>query len=209
MTGADPARTLEHFRHRTLAELEHQLSSRRLPRDEYDRRVALALSATSARDLKPLVLDLLSPAPVAAAPPQHQRSTAAVRRASTSDDSELAVALMSHSVREGAWDPPETVNALAVMGHVRLDFREAALLDGTTRIHAFALMGGVSVIAPPDVNVRVSGIGLMGGFGRVRRSAPDPDAPTLHIDGLAIMGGVDVRVRAVGADPEQPEEDAD
>jgi hypothetical protein len=192
MTASDPARTLEHFRHRTLAELEHQLDVQHLPRDEYDRRVSLALRASTPSELKPLVSDLIA----AAGPADPARLSGG---ASAGDGgTEYAFALMSGSVREGSWEPAETIHALAIMGHVRLDFRDASLLEGTTTVHAFAAMGGITVIAPPDVHVSVSGIGLMGGFGRIRRSAPHPDAPRIHVDGLAIMGGVEVKVREPG-----------
>lgn len=202
MSRTDPARTLEHFRHRTLAELEHQLDAQQLPRDEYDRRVSLALQASSPGDLKPLVSDLLS-----APDPERAGHSSQIRVSdSGADGTDYAFALMSGSVREGAWEPAETIIAVAIMGHVRLDFRDAALLEGITTVHACAVMGGISVIAPPDVHVSVSGIGLMGGFGRLERTPPPPGAPCIHVDGVAIMGGVEVKVRESGVDPDEPEE---
>lgn len=86
------------------------------------------------------------------------------------------------------------------MGGVDLDFREARMGPGITEISAFALMGGVEIIVPPDLQVECSGIGIMGGFDcsdEVRQSS-DPDSPILKINGLAIMGGVDITVREPG-----------
>ena len=68
-------------------------------------------------------------------------------------------------------------------------------------IRAFALMGGVSITVPEDMDVDVSGIGFMGGFDH-RASGPGaPGAPRLRVVGFAMMGGVDVRRRP--ADPDR------
>ena len=58
MREEDTGRQLENFRHRTLAELENRLDAQDMPREEYDRRVSLALEASSPRDLMSLLSDL-------------------------------------------------------------------------------------------------------------------------------------------------------
>jgi hypothetical protein len=225
MSADDPARRLEHFRHRTLRELEYQLRVGRLPREEYVRRTTLARRAVSPGDLRPLIEDLArSPGPsgvatpaspaapttssVPAAPPApsarsvSRDGTDRVAEGRRRDDANLVLAFMSGSRRSGVWHPREVVHAVSVMGGVKLDLRDAVLRDGTTRVHVFALMGGVTIIVPPDVRVTVRGLGLMGRFGRTPRTSPDADAPHVRIDGLAVMGGVDVKVR----DPNDPDE---
>jgi len=197
MSADEPRRRFEHFRHRTLRELEYQRSIGRLQSDEFDRRTALARRAASPGELRPLIEDLATRPdrmPVARASVSRPASTA--RHAA--GESDFALAVMSSAVREGRWEPPRTVHALALMGGVKLDFRDADLLEGTTHVHAWAIMGGVSVLVPPDVQVIVKGVGLMGGFGRTRRGSAAPDAPCIRIDGFALMGGVDVKVRASG-----------
>jgi hypothetical protein len=123
-------------------------------------------------------------------------------------DHDWAVAVMSGSNRSGQWNPAENVTALAIMGGIRLDFREAAFLEGVvTRVSAFCLMGGVEIIVPPDIHVSVAGTGLLGGFGHVSQTAPDPGAPRLHVSGLALMGGIAIKVRELGecaADDDSP-----
>jgi hypothetical protein len=225
MGSDDPARRLEHFRHRTLRELEYQLRVGRLPREEYLRRTTLARRAVSPGDLRPLIEDLAgapgpgdgatptaAPAPATppapAAPPAP--SVPAVSRrddhrgadARRREDADLVLAIMSGTRRSGVWRPRETLHAVSVMGGVQLDLRDAILRDGTTRVHAFALMGGITIIVPPHVRVTVRGVGVMGSFGRTPRTTPDADAPHVRIDGLAVMGGVDVKVR----DPNDPDE---
>jgi hypothetical protein len=205
MGADDPRRQLEHFRHRTLRELEYQRSIGRLEPVEFDRRAGLARSAASTVDLRPLLADLVHTSERALAPRPGPAGAASLPSPTAGGDdagSDFAFALMSSSVREGHWQPPRTLHAVAIMGGVKLDFRDADLLAGTTHVRAFALMGGISVLVPPDVRVVVKGFGLMGGFGRARRTSAAPDAPCILIDGIALMGGVDVKVRASGSGDE-------
>jgi hypothetical protein len=97
--------------------------------------------------------------------------------------------------RQGAWEPAETVQVVAFCGGARLDFREADLLEGETEVRVFALMGGVDLIVPDDVNVIVEGLGIMGSFPHLDRRASPADAPTLRISGFAFWGGLNVKVR--------------
>ena len=89
---------------------------------------------------------------------------------------------------------------IAVMGGVELDFREALLPRGVTELKVYAIMGGVEVIVPPDLNVESHGIGIMGGFDHAGNEMqhPDPNAPVLRVSGIALMGGVDIKVRHPG-----------
>ena len=87
-----------------------------------------------------------------------------------------------------------------MMGGVELDFREAVLAPGVTEVHAFAFWGGVQITVPPDVRVECTGLGLMGGFDHREDvgGVDDPSAPVLRVTGVALMGGVEVRVRYPG-----------
>ncbi len=107
---------------------------------------------------------------------------------------------MGGGSRAGAWVPARHNWAVGVLGGCELDFREAQLGPGVTEVHGFAIMGGVQVLVPLDVRVECSGIGIMGGFdhkGTVT-STTDPEAPVIRVTGVAIMGGVEVRVRYPG-----------
>ena len=112
------------------------------------------------------------------------------------DDERASVfAIMGGSTRKGSWEPAAHTEAIAIMGGVNLDFREADLLEGTSTVRCFAMMGGISIIVPPDVDVDVDGIGLLGGFDHVDHRSGEPDAPCIKVEGIALMGGVSVRVK--------------
>ena len=98
---------------------------------------------------------------------------------------------------------PPSYTAVAIMGGVELDLRDARFAAAEVTIRAFCLMGGVSITVPEDMAVDVSGIGIMGGFDH-RASGPGaPGAPHLRVVGFALMGGVDVRRKP--ARPVRPE----
>lgn len=172
---------------------------------EYEHRLALAHRAEAAADLERVTADLppLQAEPhTTAAPPVEDkpapRSTATP--APLQRPVGLAVALMGGAQRRGAWTPPRSLTAIALMGGVELDFREARLGPGVTEVTAFALMGDVEIIVPPTLHVETHGIGIMGGFDALDRSptSPDPTEPVLRIRGLALMGGVEVKTRLPG-----------
>jgi len=104
---------------------------------------------------------------------------------------------MSGANRRGRWVPAPIHRVFALWGGVRLDLREAELLEGTTEIRINALMAGVEVIVPPDMDVEVDGWALLGGI-EERDVHPAPlEAVTrrVRIHVHVLMGGVAVKVR--------------
>jgi hypothetical protein len=114
------------------------------------------------------------------------------------------MAVMSGVVRRGAWVVPRRISAVAFMGGVELDLREAIIDPKLTEIDVLAVMGGVVVTVPPNVRLESDGFAFMGGF-EDQLKAPasgDPNAPVVKLTGFAFMGGVEVRVLEPGAPTE-------
>jgi predicted membrane protein len=111
-------------------------------------------------------------------------------------ESRLAAVDDAKSVRERY--PPRRLNAVAVMGGVALDFRDARLAAGETHVTAVALMGGIEIIVPPGLPVTVRGLGILGGVDQVEHAPVEqsPSAPRLKVTALACMGGVEIKTRA-------------
>ena len=124
-----------------------------------------------------------------------------------SDAIDNLVAIMSGVTRKGYWQPASQVNVYAVMGVAMLDFREAAMLEGTTVIDVYALMGGAKLVFPPDVGVECHGNGLMGGFSHVSHY-PDPETDAhVVVRGFALMGGVEIVIKEPFASLDDDDED--
>ncbi|HET9898611.1 MAG TPA: LiaF domain-containing protein [Streptosporangiaceae bacterium] len=87
------------------------------------------------------------------------------------------------------------MQAVTVFGGVDLDFREAVLPQAEINLRAICVLGGVSIIVPPEMQVIDDGWALMGGI-EVPPATPEsqmPGTPVLRFTGVTILGGVSVR----------------
>ncbi len=174
-------------RDRVTAELCEHFAVGHLDLDALEQRLAVVDEACSVAELETLVHDLPVLAAVAApvVEPPAERG--------------WALALLGGRSRKGEWRPPRRLNAVAVMGGVELDFRDALLAVGQTHVTAVAVMGGVEIVVPPGLPVTVRGIGIMGAVeDRVEQPGgpQGPEAPHLVVTALACMGGVEIKTRA-------------
>ena len=109
----------------------------------------------------------------------------------------FSIAIMSGARRMGSWVLPRRYVAVAVMGGVELDLRAARFSEPEVTLHAYTLMGGIQITVPEDVDVDVSGIAFMGGFDHNASGPGVPGAPRVKVIGFALMGGVEVRRKAL------------
>jgi hypothetical protein len=118
--------------------------------------------------------------------------------------SDGVVSFLSSNEREGRWPLPRRFRALAVLGNVELDLREADIGLGVSVIEAVAVMGNIEITVPPDVAVESSGDSLLGSF--VVKYAKGVSAGTatgykkVHITGTAYAASVEVHVKG----PDEP-----
>ena len=101
--------------------------------------------------------------------------------------------------RRGRWRPAPRSVAVALMGGVELDLRDASIDPGELRITAFALMGGVEVIVPDGIDVELTGFAIMGANDHRPGDAPiRPGTPIVHVRAFSLMGATEVKVRSRG-----------
>jgi hypothetical protein len=106
-----------------------------------------------------------------------------------------AICVFGATDRKGVWRAPRTLDTICVFGGANLDFRKAIVPPEGVTLNCVALFGGVDIIVPPGMRVEVSGMGIMGGFDHTHNEIDDPDAPLIRVEGIAIFGGVSVRVK--------------
>lgn len=203
----DPTTTpvaLRAQRERTIQTLCDEFAADHIEVEEFERRLDVAHRALTIAELDGLTADLPARAPAPTSVPAPLAHPAPAPATVSRSANQLFVGLMGGAMRRGRWTPAADSTAIAIMGGVNLDFREAVLPAGETVVHAFAFWGGVDIIVPPGLDVAVNGIGIMGGFDhRGDTGTPaSPHAARLRVDGLAIMGGVSVRVLEPGAPAE-------
>ena len=76
-----------------------------------------------------------------------------------------------------------------------VDLRYANFTCADVEIHAYSILGGQSILLPPEVNVEVHGVGVMGGFDQQVEGTGTPGAPTVTIRGFSLWGGVGIKRR--------------
>ena len=88
-----------------------------------------------------------------------------------------------------------SASALAVMGGVEIDLRDANLDPAGATLDVTAVMGGVEVTLPRGWVVELTPKVKIGGVDtRLTESDDHPEgAPTLHVTVNALLGGVEIR----------------
>ncbi|WP_442809672.1 DUF1707 SHOCT-like domain-containing protein [Streptomyces sp. NBC_01335] len=180
-------------RERIAEILRDAMAEGRLDMGEFEQRLESAYAARTRGELTPLVRDL----PVSGTPlPDVGGAAVPVwsERIGGEPTSTGGFALWGGFGRKGRWTVGRTFTSFAMWGGGAIDLREARFAEREVTIRCVAIMGGVRVTVPPDVHVRVNGIGFMGGFDERTRDEgePAPDAPRVTVTGFALMGGVGV-----------------
>ena len=81
--------------------------------------------------------------------------------------STLLLAIMSGFERRGRWNVPKRLTSFALFGGGVIDLRYADFTSPDVEIHSYSIFGGQTILLPPEVNVDVRGVGVMGAFDHV------------------------------------------
>ncbi|MEP7026654.1 MAG: DUF1707 domain-containing protein [Actinomycetota bacterium] len=187
--GPGQLRVSDADREQVADQLRQAAGEGRLTMDELDERLGSAYAARTFADLEPLTHDL----PTAAGP---ARAPAMPSRVGGHATSVCAVSVMGGFSRKGSWVVPRTFTAVTVLGGGTTDLRNAMFAEQQVTIWAVSLMGGIEVVVPPDIEVVVHGVPIMGGIHGPVGSNPAPGAPRVIVNAVAVMGGIDVKVKA-------------
>jgi hypothetical protein len=164
----------------------------RLTMAELDERLDAVYAAKTYAELEPITHDLPATGSeyVPAVPAGNAPDPARFGSQATSAG---AVAILGGFSRKGNWVVPKTFNAFMLLGGGEIDMRDARFEDREVSIHIVAILGGCEVIVPEDATVRVTGVGILGAFEHSDSGGGTADGPVITIDGLALLGGVDVK----------------
>lgn len=114
------------------------------------------------------------------------------------------VAFLSNTERKGNWSLPRHLRALAVLGNVEIDLRDAIIGVGVSVIEVVAVLGNVEILVPPEIAVQCDGDAFVGNFtlkyqGRVNTAVANNER-IIRVTGAAYAASVSVTVKG-------PEED--
>ncbi len=107
--------------------------------------------------------------------------------------STVLLAIMSGFQRRGRWNVPRKITTVSLFGGGVVDLRYADFTSAEVDIHAYSVMGGQTILLPPEVNVKITGVGVMGGFDRDVDENGAPGAPHITISGFSLWGGVGIK----------------
>lgn len=162
--------------------LSEAASHGRIDGTEYEKRLVGIYSAVSYDDLERLTDDL----------PEAMEFR---RGSSRPAPSTMLLAILSGFERRGRWNVPGRMTTFTLFGGGVVDLRYADFTSPTVEIHAYSILGGQTILLPPEVNVAIKGHGVMGGFDHQVEGSGTPGAPTVTIKGFSLWGGVGIKRR--------------
>ena len=166
-------------RDHVIQQLSAGFAGDRFEVEELERRLSLAHSAESPRDLDALVVDL-EPTRLALVPARPLR------------------VIMGSVERRGPWVVPQYLATRVVCGSVVLDLREARLAPGVTTIDVHVTMGNVEVIVPPGMAVEIEASSMFGNIEQQTDPAPLTGGPVVRITGRVKLGNLEVGMLHLG-----------
>ncbi|MFI0237254.1 DUF1707 domain-containing protein [Streptomyces sp. NPDC016845] len=191
--AADPTdlRASDADRDRIADILREALAEGRLDADEHAERIDGVYRAKTVGELEPLVRDL--PGAHAAHPAADAAPGRPAPGAIPAGPGENLVAVFSAATRKGRWRVSRRTHAYAVFGSVEIDLSEAIFEHQQVYIRAVSVFGSVEIRVPENISLRGSGGGVLGSFEVDTLDAADPQAPVVHVDGVAVLGSIEAR----------------
>ncbi|WP_370592670.1 DUF1707 domain-containing protein [Streptomyces sp. NBRC 109706] len=197
--GPKSVRASDADRDRIADILRDALAEGRLEPEEHAERLDALYRSKTIGELEPLINDLPAGQRASASPSlaPAQGPAGVAQRAPggppAAPEAKNVVAVFGGATRKGTWRVGAKINAVAVCGGVDLDFTEAIFDQQHVVLNVVAFWGGVDIKVPENVTLRSGGSGIMGGFEVHETESPDPRAPVITVQGVAIMGGLEAK----------------
>jgi uncharacterized protein DUF1707 len=106
--------------------------------------------------------------------------------------STVLLAIASGFERRGRWNVPKRLTSFALFGGGVIDLRYADFTSPEVEIHSYSIFGGQTILLPPEINVNVHGVGVMGAFDHLGDQG-SPGAPQVTIRGFSLWGSVGIK----------------
>lgn len=212
MPAAVPTTTLAEAKEEAIDVLAECFAHDLMPVEDFERRVSIVHAAASMPELSEAVEGIRTRGGGAAEGGQRAKVEALQRMrpdvpAGRVRPSDRAIAVLGSTKRAGNWVPARRNSVVSVLGSTTLDLREALLGPGECTFSVAAFLGSVEIIVPPGLHVECAGSAVLGSFGeemrRDLRATLDPDAPRVRIEGIAVLGSVEIEYRRSGESKRQ------
>lgn len=177
MDGDVPAvRASDGDRDSVVAVLQGAVGDGRLTLQEFSERLDLAYAARTRPALAQVTGDLAG---------THRVGTGRRRR--------VMLGILFDSRRAGSQPLDDEITAIALLGDVVIDLREAEVTSDQVMIRAYALLNDVDIIVPEGAAVELSGVAIVGDNRNTVKPVPAGAGRfVVKVDGHALLGDVQV-----------------
>ena len=179
------------LRDKVITKLKTHYALDHLDNDDFEQRLDVATNTKSKKELLSLITDL----PEVQSSDAEQKQKYPLINKDEIRNAETITNIFGGTDRTGVWLPPKQLNVLNIFGGTDIDFREAKLKAGETKITITCIFGGMNIIVPPGINVITNIISIFGGTDNKTSGEVFPEAPTIVIEGFAMFGGIDIEVK--------------
>lgn len=80
----------------------------------------------------------------------------------------------------------------AVFGGVKCDLREAIIKEDAL-INASSIFGGITILVPNDVNVKIKSTAVFGGVSDERKKKTKDGQITIYVEATTVFGGIEIK----------------
>ena len=188
-------RPLSAVREETIDRLIVNYGHGKISLEAFERRLDQALDANSADALVALTADLELQVDRQYA--QQKRAEFGIRTEPIpyQRDTSVMIHIFGGGNRSGAWTVPSEIWMVNIFGGGEIDFSNARFTSPVVRIKMLTLFGGAQFYVNENINTQTHALCLFGGMHNAGPSNPDPNNPTVIVEGLVLFGGADIRIK--------------
>ena len=103
---------------------------------------------------------------------------------------EICATFSSQNVRVD--DEFNGISLTSVFGGIKYDLRDAKIKEDTL-IKACCVFGGIDIIVPENVKVKVKSSSICGGVDNKNKNVTKDNSRTIYVDATCVFGGVDIK----------------
>ncbi|MBF7074024.1 DUF1707 and DUF2154 domain-containing protein [Glaciecola sp. MH2013] len=190
-------RPSEQVKEEVIDILVHNFSHSIISNEAFERRLDAVIASTTNQQMMDQIADLDS-RPTDEVIKHQKEQKFAVNYVTDSDETEevdTMVNILGGSDRAGQWVVPKEIRVFCLCGGAKLDFTDARFSSPNTKIKVYSLWGGTDIFVSEDINVVSKSVCIMAGIDNKAPSLAGKNAPTITIEGIMLMSGVNVKLK--------------
>ncbi|KTF10803.1 LiaF domain-containing protein [Pseudoalteromonas sp. 10-33] len=188
-------RPIEQVREQVIDQLIYNYSHGVISVEAFERRLDKAMDAKDNSVLLTLIEDLTLNTDKQYKAEKQSQFTPNYSAQQNSDDDITLRSILGSNERSGQWVVPKNIYLNNYMGSVVLDFTDAIFTHQNVTIHVNCIFGSDEIYVPEHVNVVSKMFCILSTLENKSVTLNKRQGPTIHIEGKAILGSVEVKVK--------------